>query len=433
MRPPLREIDRPLVAVVLALAAYGLVTLYSAGQTDVPTFVETIWRKQLIWLAMGIIATVLMFRASPRLLEWATPYAYAISVVVLVWTLFAGVGAGTAASERSWLAVGGVRLGQPAEIAKLAVVLMLARWLAEQREPPATLRHLVYLPFPFPLIGRPAGAPVLSPCLIAGIPSFLVFKQPDLGSSMVFVAILFTMLYWAGTRLSLLVLLGSPVIGLVLAFSTVAWGAWILVLIALLIWWRPYVWEGLAVMLANLVMGVVAVPFWQRLAPYQQNRLLAFLNPQEDPRATGWHVIQSKIAIGSGGFLGQGFLHGPQKRLAFLPAQFTDFIFSVVGEELGFLGVLVALALFAALIFILIRIARRATDPYSSLCVFGVTGMLFTHMLENIGMTVNLLPITGIPLPFFSYGGSFLLACFMGIGISLRVAWESRQSGYAEL
>ena len=433
MRPPLREIDRPLVAVVLALAAYGLVTLYSAGQTDVPTFVETIWRKQLIWLAMGIIATVLMFRASPRLLEWATPYAYAISVVVLVWTLFAGVGAGTAASERSWLAVGGVRLGQPAEIAKLAVVLMLARWLAEQREPPATLRHLVYLPFPFPLIGRPAGAPVLSPCLIAGIPSFLVFKQPDLGSSMVFVAILFTMLYWAGTRLSLLVLLGSPVIGLVLAFSTVAWGAWILVLIALLIWWRPYVWEGLAVMLANLVMGVVAVPFWQRLAPYQQNRLLAFLNPQEDPRATGWHVIQSKIAIGSGGFLGQGFLHGPQKRLAFLPAQFTDFIFSVVGEELGFLGVVVALALFAALIFIFIRIARRATDPYSSLCVFGVTGMLFTHMLENIGMTVNLLPITGIPLPFFSYGGSFLLACFMGVGISLRVAWESRQSGYAEL
>jgi len=433
MRPPLREIDRPLVAVVLALAAYGLATLYSAGQTDVPTFVETIWRKQLIWLAMGVIATVLMFRASPRLLEWATPYAYAISVVVLIWTLFAGVGAGTAASERSWLAIGGVRLGQPAEIAKLAVVLMLARWLAEQREPPATLRYLVYLPFPFPFIGRPAGAPVLCPCLIAGIPSFLVFKQPDLGSSMVFVAILFTMLYWAGTRMSLLVLLGSPVIGLVLAFSTVAWGAWILVLIALLIWWRPYVWEGLAVMLANLVMGVVAVPFWQRLAPYQQNRLLAFLNPQEDPRATGWHVIQSKIAIGSGGFLGQGFLHGPQKRLAFLPAQFTDFIFSVVGEELGFLGVLVALALFAALIFILIRIARRATDPYSSLCVFGVTGMLFTHMLENIGMTVNLLPITGIPLPFFSYGGSFLLACFMGIGISLRVAWESRQSGYAEL
>ncbi len=415
MRPPLRELDRPLAAVVVALAAYGLATLYSAGQTDVPSFVTTIWQKQLIWLGIGTVAAVLMFRTSPRLLEWATPYAYAVGVLVLVFTLFAGTGGGTAASERSWIAVGGVRVGQPAELAKLTVILMLARWLAERREAPATLREL------------------LPPCVIVGLPTLLVAKQPDLGSAMVFIAMLFAMLFWAGTKPSLLLLLGSPVIGLILAFSTVAWGAWIVVLIALLIWWRPYAWEGLAVMLANLVMGVIAVPFWQRLAPYQQNRLLAFLNPQEDPRATGWHVIQSKIAIGSGGFLGQGFTHGPQKRLAFLPAQFTDFIFSVVGEELGFVGVLVALALFAALILILLRIARRATDPYSSLCVFGVTAMLFTHIIENIGMTVNLLPITGIPLPFFSYGGSFLLACFLATGISLRVAWEARQSGYAEL
>jgi len=415
MRPPLREIDRPLAAVVLALAAYGLATLYSAGQTDVPSFVATIWHKQLIWLGVGLTAAVLMFRTSPRLLEWATPYAFGISVLVLLFTLFVGTGAGTAASERSWISIGGLRLGQPAELAKLAAILMLARWLAERREAPATLRDLLW------------------PCVIAGLPTLLVIKQPDLGSAMVFITILFAMLYWAGTKPSLLVLLGSPVIGLVLAFSTVAWGAWIIVLFALLLWWRPYVWEGLAVMLANLVMGVVAVPFWQRLAPYQQNRLLAFLNPQQDPRATGWHVIQSKIAIGSGGFLGQGFTQGPQKRLAFLPAQFTDFIFSVVGEELGFVGVLVALALLVALILILLRIARRATDPYSSLCVFGVAALLFTHIIENVGMTVNLLPITGIPLPFFSYGGSFLLTCFIAVGICLRVAWESRQSGYAEL
>jgi len=401
--------------VTLALAAYGLATLFSAGQTDVPTFVTNIWRKQVIWLAVGATAVVLTYRLSPRLLEWATPYVYAISVFLLVVTLAFGSGAGTAASERSWMTIGGVRLGQPAELAKLGVILMLARWLAERREAPATLRELVY------------------PCVIAGVPSFLVVKQPDLGSGMVFIAILFTMLYWAGTRPSLLLLLGSPVIGLILAFSTVSWGIWIVVLIGLLLWWRPYVWEGLAVMFANVMMGVIAVPFWQRLAPYQQNRLLAFLNPQQDPRATGWHVIQSKIAIGSGGFLGQGFTHGPQKRLAYLPAQFTDFIFSVVGEELGFVGVVVALALFAALLLILLRIARRATDPYASLCVFGVAGLLCTHIIENVGMTVNLLPITGIPLPFFSYGGSFLLACSLAVGISLRVAWESRQSGYAEL
>jgi rod shape determining protein RodA len=144
-------------------------------------------------------------------------------------------------------------------------------------------------------------------------------------------------------------------------------------------------------------------------------------------------VIQSKVAVGSGGLLGKGFTEGTQKRLAFLPAQHTDFIFSIVGEELGFIGVLAALGLFGWLLFVLLRIARRATDPFSSLCVFGIAGLFFIHIVENVGMTINLMPITGIPLPFFSYGGSFLLACSIGVGIALRVAREARQSGYGEL
>ena len=409
-----RELDKPLVAVTLILAAYGLATLYSAGQTDVPSFVTTIWLKQVIWLGVALVAVVLVFRVSPRLLEWATPFVYAAAVLVLLFTLAFGTGGGTAASSKSWITIAGHRLGQPSELAKLAVVLMLARWLAERRAAPATLRELV------------------PPCLIAGVPFLLIVAQPDLGSALVLVAILFSMLYWAGTKPSLLLLLASPAIGLVLAFSTIVWGAWIVALFALLLWWRPYVWEGLTVMLLNVAMGVVALPFWRHLAPYQQNRLLAFLNPDVDPRATGWHVIQSRVAVGSGGFLGKGFTHGTQKGLGYLPAQHTDFIFSVVGEELGFVGVLAALGLFAALILILFRIARRATDPFSGLVVFGIAGMLFTHIVENVGMTVNLLPITGIPLPFFSYGGSFLLVCALAIGISLRIAWEARQSGYAE-
>jgi rod shape determining protein RodA len=410
----LRELDKPLLAVTLLLAAFGLATLYSAGQTDVPSFVTTIWLKQLIWLGVALVAVILVFRVSPRLLEWATPYVYIVAVVVLLFTLAFGTGGGTAASSKSWISIAGHRLGQPSELAKLAVVMMLARWLAERRAAPATLRELV------------------PPCLIAGVPFLLIVAQPDLGSALVLVAILFSMLYWAGTKPSLLLLLASPAIGLVLSFSTIVWGGWIVLLFALLLWWRPYVWEGLAVMLLNVAMGVVALPFWRHLAPYQQNRLLAFLNPDVDPRATGWHVIQSRVAVGSGGFLGKGFTHGSQKRLAFLPAQHTDFIFSVVGEDLGFVGVLAALGLFAALILVLFRIARRATDPFSGLVVFGIAGMLFTHIVENVGMTVNLLPITGIPLPFFSYGGSFLLACAVAIGISLRIAWEARASGYAE-
>jgi rod shape determining protein RodA len=410
-----RQLDKGLLISVLALALYGLATLYSAGQTDVPTFVATIWHRQVVWLGLSLIVAGITFRTSPRMLEWATPYAYAITLFLLLLTLFIGTGAGTAASSKSWIAIGGHRFGQPAELAKLATILMLARWLATLREAPATLRDLII------------------PGIIAGLPCLLVLKQPDLGSAIVFIAILFFMLFWAGTKPSLLLLAASPVIGLVLAFSTVAWGIWIAVLAALLLWWRPYLWEGVAIMGLNVLGGVLALPFWNRLAPYQQNRLLAFLNPDVDPRAAGWHVIQSKVAVGSGGLLGKGFTEGTQKRLAFLPAQHTDFIFSVVGEELGFVGVLVALCLFAWMLFGLLRVARRAADPFSSLCVFGIAGLFFTHIVENVGMTINLMPITGIPLPFFSYGGSFLLTCSIGVGVALRVAWESRQSGYAEL
>ncbi len=414
MTPRFRDLDRPLLATTLALAAFGLATLYSAGQTDVPVAFAHIWRRQLAWFIFGLGAAAFVVRISPQLLEWSTPYFYAGCVALLLLTLAVGVGGGTASASKSWLAIGGLRIGQPAELAKLGVILMLARWLAERREPPGTLRELIV------------------PGMIAGIPFVLVLLQPDLGSGIVFVAILFAMLFWAGTRPSLLLLLASPVIGLILAFSTVAWGAWIVLLFGLVLWWRPYVWEGLAVMLANIVMGVVALPAWRSLAPYQQNRLLAFLNPEIDPRAAGWHVIQSKIAIGSGGLLGKGFTAGTQKRLAFLPAQHTDFIFSVVGEELGFLGVLVGVTLFVTLFLILLRIARRAVDPYSSLLAFGVLGMLFTHVFENIGMTVNLMPVTGIPLPLFSYGGSFAVVTWIAVALSLRTAWQARQSGYRD-
>ena len=410
-----RQLDKALVVSVGLLALYGLATLYSAGQTDVPTFVATIWHRQLIWLALGFTVAAVTFRTSPRMLEWATPFVYGIAIFLLVLTLLVGTGAGTAAGSKSWLAIGSQRFGQPAELAKVAVILMLARWLAALREPPATLRDLIV------------------PFAIAGLPGLLVFAQPDLGSAIVFAAILFVMLFWAGTKPSLLLLAASPVIGLVLAFSTLAWGVWLAILASLLLWWRPYLWEGLAIMGLNVLGGVLALPMWNRLAPYQQNRLLAFLNPDVDPRAAGWHVIQSKVAVGSGGLIGKGFTEGTQKRLAFLPAQHTDFPFSIVGEELGFVGVLVALCLFAWLLFSLLRVARKATDPFSSLCVFGIAGLFFTHIVENVGMTINLMPITGIPLPFFSYGGSFLLACLIGVGIAGRVAWESRQSGYAEL
>lgn len=406
--------DRPLMAVTLLLAVYGILILYSAGQTDVVTQAQGVWVRQLVWLGIGVVAAAVTFRFSFRMLEWLAPAAYGAGILLLLLTLVVGTGQGTAAGTRSWLAIGGQQIGQPAELAKLAVILMLARYLSALREPPRNLRELV------------------APCLIAGVPFLLVLKQPDLGSAIVFIGILFLMLYWSGVKPSLLFMLASPGLSLLLAFNTWTWGVWMIVLAVLLFAWRPYVVEAVFLYIVNSAMGAVAIPLWQRLAPYQQNRLLTFLNPEIDPRAAGYHAIQSRVAIGSGGWFGNGFTLGPQKRLAFLPAQHTDFIFSVVGEELGFIGVMVALMLFLMLFLILLRIARRATDPFGSLAVFGVLALFFSHVFENVGMTVNLMPITGIPLPFFSYGGSFFLIASISIGLALRAAWDARLSGYAD-
>ena len=412
MRGP--SIDRNLVMVSLCLALFGLATLYSAGQTDVPTRAAGVWHRQFVWFGVGILVCGVVYNVSLRVLEWLAPALYGFSILLLGVVLIVGTGAGTAESSHSWLSIGGHQIGQPSELAKVATVLMLARFLSSRKEAPRSLRDLI------------------GPALIVGVPFVMVLKQPDLGSALVFVGVFFAMLFWSGVRPRLLFLMATPGISLLLAFNTLAWGAWIIVFVLILIAWRPYVWDWTMFLAANIAMGAIAMPLWTRLAPYQQNRLLTFLNPEVDPRAAGYHAIQSRVAIGSGGWFGTGYTDGPQKRLAFLPEQHTDFVFSVVGEELGFLGVFVALSLFLTLFLVLVRIARRAPDPFSSLVVFGIVGLFFTHVFENVGMTVNLMPITGIPLPLFSYGGSFFIICLLCLGVALRVAYDSRASGYPD-
>ncbi len=407
-------IDRPLLLAVTALILPGIATLYSAGQTDFPTIAAGIWQRQLVWIAIGIVGAVVIFRVPYRLLEWLTPFLYGAAVVLLLATLVVGTGAGTAAGTKSWIAIAGVRLGQPAELAKLATILMLARHLAGRRHQPRSVFELL-----------PSG-------IIVGIPLLLVALQPDLGSALVFLGIFFSMLFWVGVSPWLLLLTASPIISLILAFSTGLWGAWIVLITVLLIWRRPYILEALVMWGMNVLMGVVAFRLWMGLAPYQQNRILSFLNPEIDPRATGWNVIQAKVAIGSGGLLGKGFLEGTQKRLAFLPSQHTDFVYPVLAEEFGFLGVVVSLSLFAVFFFVVIRIARHAVDTFSCVVVAGIAGLMLTHVVVNVGMSVRLMPVTGIPLPFYSYGGSFMVICLLCIGLTLRVAWDSRLGGYLE-
>ncbi|MBI4539864.1 MAG: rod shape-determining protein RodA [Gemmatimonadetes bacterium] len=401
-------IDAPLVGLVLGLSVVGVAMIYSAGQLEVPSAITVgIWKKQLAWLLLSLVAFAAVVRIPLRWFEWAAYPAYAFAVALLGLTLAIGSGAGTAQGVRSWLGIGGLHF-QPAEFAKLATILALARVLAARQEPPATLRELVPA---FTLVAVPLG---------------LVVLQPDLGTALVFVAILFTALYWAGTPVTLLVLLASPGVGLILSFDARVFGAYVVVL-ALFLYlhrYRLYLLEMVAVVLANLAAGTIAEPLWNSLEPYQRARLLVFLDPAADPRGAGWHLIQSKVAIGSGGLLGKGFTLGTQKRYAFLPEQHTDFIFSVVGEEFGFLGTLVTLLLFAFLLRRLVRTAELAPDPFAALVVFGIFGAWLAHVVINVGMTIGFLPITGLPLPFLSYGGSFLLMSFVALATAVRVGTE---------
>jgi rod shape determining protein RodA len=396
----------------MLLSVFGLAMIYSAGVTISPQrVVQVAWVRQLAWFGIALGAFTVVSRVPTRWLEWAAVPAYVLSLVLLAATLVIGSGAGTAAGTKSFLALGPVRF-QPAEVAKLATILVLARYLASRPSAPVGLRDVVV------------------PGLLAALPLGLVLLQPDLGTAQAFVGILFATLFWAGTPVSLLLLLASPVAALILAFNTVVWSVYIVVvMIALFVLrYRLFLYESAAVLFANFAAGTIARPLWNSMPAYQQNRILVFLDPEVDPRGAGYHIIQSKVAIGNGGLWGKGFTDGTQKRYDFLPEQHTDFIFAVVGEELGFVGVVLALLGFAWVMARLIRLAADSEDPFAGLVLMGIFGAWIVHIFVNIGMTLGVVPITGIPLPFVSYGGSFLLMSWVAAAIAVRVGHDDERA-----
>ncbi|MEQ8328947.1 MAG: rod shape-determining protein RodA [Longimicrobiales bacterium] len=401
-------VDPALVLAILGLTVFGLAMIYSAGVVYIPNAVtENAWIRQSVWffLALGVFSV--LSRVPLRWIEWVAIPSYVVSVLLLALTLVIGTGRGTAAGVKSWIDLGPIGF-QPSEIAKIATILVLARLLSQRDEPLTSLRD------------------ILAPSVLVGIPLVFVMLQPDIGTAMAFAGILFAMLFWAGTPVALLLLVASPVASLILAFDTIFWSWYIVAVIGFLYFYRYrlFLFESVAVVLANFAAGTIARPLWNSLKPYQQNRILVFLDPEVDPRGAGYQLIQSKVAIGSGGLTGKGFTLGTQKRFDFLPEQHTDFIFSVVGEELGFLGTMAALGLFAFVLARLVHLARESADPFAGLVLLGIFGAWLVHIFVNVGMTVGIVPITGIPLPFVSYGGTFLLMSWVAVAIAVRVAHE---------
>ena len=274
--------------------------------------------------------------------------------------------------------------------------------------------------------------PVISSLLLMLVCVALVLQEPDLGTSLVFVAIWLVMIFWFGLSWVFLLSVASPLLSGIFSFYSERivshpwpWGIYLLLLL-LALWIAKFrLLESILLLLANVMTGIGISFFWGGLKPYQQERILTFFDPARDQFGTGYQAIQSKVAIGSGGLFGTQYLQGTQKGLAFLPERHTDFIFSVVGEELGFVGAMILIGLFLVIILGGIGIAARARKSFSSLLVIGIVGYYSFHVAVNISITIGLMPVTGLPLPIMSYGGSNLVVSSFLLGLMVNVGSRS--------
>jgi rod shape determining protein RodA len=396
------DFDWGLVIVSLILSVIGIFLIYSAKHYSANVLEKGIYLKQIVWMFLGFCACVIVFFLPLRFYEVFSYVLYVFAVGSLLVILM--IGSSKMGAAR-WFSLGGLNI-QPSEFAKIATIFALSRYLAYSKRSIYSLRWL---------------AAVMG---IVLVPALLILRQPDLGTSLVFFAILISMLFWAGVPIFYLFLIVSPFISLICAFHWVAWALFFLLLILLLYRLRLNFLFSVGFLLCNLAFGMITPLVWNRLHDYQKDRIIIFLDPGKDPRGAGYQIIQSKVAIGSGGLSGKGYLEGTQTKLAFLPHQHTDFVFSVLGEEFGFLGNLILLGLFSFLIIKGIIIAHRSRNAFASNVALGITGILAFQMLVNIGMTVGFLPVTGLPLPFVSYGGSSMVLGWILVGLLLAIHYR---------
>jgi rod shape determining protein RodA len=395
-------IDFLLLAATGFLVYVGLNILHYSQQT------VGYFDKQLEFMWAGIVLLIAFSRIPYRFWthKFVVPIIYLANLGLLLAVMLKGH---SAQGAQRWLALGPITL-QPSEIAKLVVIFSLAAWLG--RHPIKSFWGI------FAVIG------IMLP------PAILVFKQPDLGTSLTFGAVFFGMSYWAGaTTLDVLILV-SPLISLVLnAVNREWWLQWIGALgLVLLVLWRWKDWKGwqilirlfliVIIVVANFGAGIARPKLWGLLKEYQQKRLTSFVNPYDDPRGSGYHILQSLIAIGSGGIQGTGLGKGNQTQGAFIPERHTDFIFAVLGEELGFRVAFLVVVAYAIICVRGLAIAYQSRgDPIGSVMAIGLMCLFLFHVFLNIGMTIGIMPVAGVPLPFLSYGGTALLVDLVAIGL----------------
>ncbi|MEW6701095.1 MAG: rod shape-determining protein RodA, partial [Bacteroidota bacterium] len=325
---------------------------------------------------------------------------YSVSIFFLIAVLAFGK---TIYGSKSWFGIGGFGF-QPSEFAKLGTILMLSYWLTYKNRDINNLKDI--------------GVAMT----IGLVPVILIMLEPDMGTSIVFLIITISLVFWSGISLfGLFVVLSPGIVIISSILGTYAFIAALLIVVAALFFFKKDLFNSITVFIVNLSSGFFFDYIYKVLKPHQQKRIVSFLDPTADPLGAGYNALQAKVAIGSGGLFGKGFLNGNQTQLRFIPEQWTDFIYCVIGEEFGFIGSVIVITLFFIMFMRLLKLSASAKDKFSVLVVIGVLMILFSHFAINIGMNVGITPVVGLPLPFLSYGGSSLLVNMTMLGIVLNI------------
>ncbi len=381
----------------LFLSLIGLVALNSISHQNT-TFIQNPFYKQLFFLIVAFFSFSFSFMTPKYIIHKYAYIIFGIGILIVILPFFGSPHAGTF----RWLDVGLPFNFQPSEFSKIFTVIALARYLSDN--------NLKIRKF----------SSIVIPIIIALFPALIVLNQPDLGTALVMLSIIFPMLYWAGARPFYLFLLVAPILSILSAFNVILFSIWAFIMAIVIFYARTKIIAGVSYFFGNIFFGLFARPIWEMLNPYQQNRVLTFIYPEKDPLGAAYQIIQSKTAIGSGGFFGKGWGQGTQTHLKFLPVQESDFILSVIGEELGFIFIAIILVTFGFLLNTIIRYSFLSKDKFSSLILIGLASILLAHVFVNTAMTVGLIPVKGLPLPFISAGGTFLITSYLMIGLIMR-------------
>ena len=396
-KPNVNDAPWKILFSALFLSLLGLIALNSISYQSTSLAMNPFY-KQLLFLFLAIIGFVFSFLTPKYIIHKYAYFIYGLGSLLVILPFFGSAHAGT----YRWLDIGLPFNFQPSELAKIFLVIALARYLSDNSIKIQYFKSIIV------------------PILIALLPVMIVLNQPDLGTSLVMLSVIFPMLYWAGARPFYLFLLIAPVLSILSAFNVIMFSFWALVIAIVIYYSKTNIIASAGYFCGNIFFGLLARPLWDLLNPYQQNRVLTFIYPDKDPLGAADQIIQSKTAIGSGGLFGKGWGQGTQTHLKFLPVQESDFILSVIGEELGFIAIISILFTFGYLISNIIRNSYLSKDKFSSLILIGLGSILLAHVFVNTAMTVGLIPVKGLPLPFISAGGTFLITSYLMVGLIMR-------------